>query len=258
VGNRSKVVIHAEPNISWQPVFAEKMKQGLKAIGINSSISPSRWRDSDIAILLGTTCWRNIETSGDYLLVDRASWGDPEYVSLVWNGHGMRGDHCVPELRMLRPTPELQPWRMEYVYTNESGVEAVTNNWPRDVLCGQTETYSPSYKDLDAWYSQVDATHFRKHPAGDNPTGLPLVKNWDEVGLCITLNSSVAVDAVIAGIPTVTMDGASMAWHVTSHRQDQIIMPDRQPWLEWLAWTQWTHDEIREGKPIKHLFEGRI
>lgn len=261
------ISIHCEPAIEWQPVFAQKMQQGLKAIGINSDISASRWRESDIAILLGTTCWRHIETTGHHLLVDRCSFGDTnENVSLVWNGHGKRGDHCVPEwrnrstfrLRSKRPTPELLPWRTEYVLKFDDGTEATTSNWSRVVLCGQTETYSPNYKDLDAWYSQVSATHFRKHPAGSNPTGLPLANNWDEAGLVITLNSSVAVESVIEGIPTITMDGASMAFDVTSHIQDRAITPDRRRWLDWLSWTQWHHDEIREGEPIKHLFEGRI
>ena len=119
------------------------------------------------------------------------------------------------------------------------------------------------------WYDQVDADCFRPHPAGDNPTGLPAIKDWHDVGLAVTLNSSIGVDTVMQGIPTVTMDGAAMAWDVTSHTIPEerfyeelgkangfaAIRPDRRPWLEWLAWTQWHWDEIRDGTPIKHLFE---
>lgn len=235
------ITIHAEPNIDWHIRGAARFLEGLYAIGLEARVSSSRVRESEIAILLGTTCWRNIETDGRYLLVDRASWGDPEYVSLVWDGHGRRGNHMVPmDLgnRWGRIGCEVQPWR----------------DGQKIVLCGQTETWSPHYRSLTDWYDQVDATHFRGHPAGDNPTGLPRWQTWDDVGLAVTLNSSVAVDAVMAGIPTVTMDGAAMAWDVTAHTQE-IIKPDRRPWLEWLAWTQWHWDEIREGEPIKHLFE---
>lgn len=234
------VVIHSSPSIEWQQPFAGKMREGLKALGIDCSISSSRTRESDIAILLGTTLWRGIEADGQFLLVDRCSFFDTDkWVSLVWNGHGRRGDHRVPVKRMPRlyPTPEW--WR----------------TGSRVVLCGQTETYSPHHASMDHWYETVAATHFRKHPAGDNSTGLPIAEDWTDCGLAVTLNSSVGVDAVIAGLPTVTMDEAAMAWDVTSHSIDEVATPDRRPWLEWLAWTQWHHDEICAGEPIKHLFE---
>jgi hypothetical protein len=64
----------------------------------------------------------------------------------------------------------------------------------------------------------------------------------------VTLNSSVAVDAILAGVPTVTMDVGAMTWDVTSHHPAEVTKPPRLPWLHWLAWTQWSHDEIREGK----------
>jgi len=145
----------------------------------------------------------------------------------------------VPENRVSRwhPTPEW--WR----------------TGSKRVLCGQHGAYSPHYERPEDWYSTVSATHFRGHPAGDNPTGLPRVHDWDDVGVAITLNSSVAVDAVIAGVPAVTMDEGAMAWDVTSHDASKTITPDRKPWLEWLSWTQWNHDEIRDGEPIRHLFE---
>jgi hypothetical protein len=77
---------------------------------------------------------------------------------------------------------------------------------------------------------------------------LPECGGWKDVGRAITLNSSVAVDAVIAGVPTVTMDAAAMAWDVTAHDPRETTKPPRLPWLHWLAWTQWNWDEISEGK----------
>lgn len=234
------VVIHREPRIDWQNRAAERFHDGLKAIGINSYITASRCRMADIAIVLGTTCWKPVEESGRYLLVDRASWGDPHYVQLVWDGHGRRGDHKVPKLGGRKLDIDLQPW-------DDSGHKVV--------LCGQTETWSPQYTDVKQWYAEVKATHFRKHPAGENPTGLPLAQDWFDVGKVITLNSSVGVESVLNGIPTVAMDEASMAWDVAAHDPQETVIPCRDEWLEWLAWTQWHWDEIAEGKPIRHLFE---
>lgn len=221
------------------------MRNGLGQIGLKATISAERERQSDVAILLGTTLWRQIEASGRYLLVDRCSFGDTKHwVSLVWNGHGRRGDHKVPNGvggRWSRVGVPIESWQ----------------TGRKTIVCGQTETYSPHYPALDAWYRVTvpHATHFRPHPAGMNPTDLPVAKTFDDCRQAVTLNSSVAVQAVLAGVPTVTMDEAAMAWPVTSHTPGEPYTPDRRPWAEWLAWTQWHHDEIDAGTPIRHLFE---
>ena len=236
------VAIHCNPGIEWQAKRGDYFSAGLKALGIDHSITSSRTRVADTAILFGTTYWRDIEADGKYLLVDRASFGDPEYVQLVWSGHGRRGDHMVPKGKGGRAAliaPETHPWRI--------GSQVV--------LCGQAETYSPHYSSLSEWYGEINATHFRKHPVADNPTELPIAKDWSDCHLAITLNSSIGVDAVINGVSTVTMDEASMVWDVTSHDQHFPQYRDRRPWLDWLCWTQWSWDEIRAGKPIRHLFE---
>ena len=241
----ASVAIHASASIKWQRTAVDCFKHGLKRLGIDAEVTDNRYRISDHAICLGTTLWGAVEATGSYLLIDRASVGDPDYVSLVWNGHGRRGDHKVPQgiddTRWCSLGFGALPWR---------------DDGEKDVLCGQTETWSPNYKDLDAWYSQVQATHFRRHPAGNNPTGLPEVHDWSDVRQSITLNSSVAVDTVLLGIPTVTMDAAAMAWDVTSHAPGEIVKPDRSAWLKWLAWTQWSWREIDRGDPIAHHFEG--
>lgn len=239
------VAIHCEPRIQWQQAFSFRLQRGLNAIGVDAHITTNRQRETEIAIVLGTTCWRSVEATGDFLLVDRASFGDPFYVQLVWNGHGRRGDHKTPENltgeRWEKIGEKVLPWA--------PGGHKV-------ILCGQTETYSPLYRTPDDWYATVEATHFRKHPAGTNPTKLPLAKDWADAGRVVTLNSSVGVESVLTGIPTVTCDEGAMAWDVTSHNPDVEVTPDRRRWLHWLAWTQWSHFEIEAGEPIRHLFEG--
>lgn len=228
-----KAYIHCEPRIPWQGPFAQKMASGLQAIGIRAEITSSRQRVGDVSILLGTTCWAAIEAP-PYLLVDRCSFGDTnKWVSLVWDGHGRRGDHRVPKNvtseRWERIGPDLKPWR--------SGTKVI--------LCGQTETYSPDWDRLEDWYASINATHFRKHPRGENPTGLPQWNSWDDVGLCHVLNSSVGCEAVVNGVVTRSHDAGAMCG----------FNGCRDKWAHWLAWTQWSHDEIAEGHPIAHLFQ---
>lgn len=232
-----KAVIHFSQAIAWQAWRAGVIRDGLEAQGIRVETTSDRFRHGDgFPILLGTTLWRGIENDGgDFLLVDRCSFGDTNrFVSLVWNGHGRRGDHRVPEnydaSRWEKHGFELAPWR----------------DGPRRILCGQVESYSPKWPSLDAWYASIDATHFRRHPSGLNPTGLPDAGNFDDCGLAITLNSSVGVQAVMAGVPTRVDDEGSMVW-------DFMLRADRLTWCHWLAWTQWSDDELREGTPWAYL-----
>lgn len=239
------IAIHCNPAVGWQAKRAPQIHEGLKRLGIHSHITTNRQRETDHAVLLGTTFWRSVEATGDYLLVDRASYGDPDFVQLVWNGHGRRGDHKVPTAPAGR-----------FRRTFDGEVFAWSLSGKRIILCGQTESYCKRWRDLKQWYDCCTvATHFRKHPAGDNPTNLQLAPNWGDAGLVITLNSSVGVESVLCGIPTVTMDEGAMAWDVTGHSPDIKVTPDRTAWLEWLSWTQWHWDEIEAGTPIRHLFE---
>lgn len=247
---RPQAVIHANPRIGWHLPFARKVSQGLKALGVPHVMTADTQRyDTGLPILLGTTCWRAIEAEGPYLLIDRCSFGDPgEWVSLVLSGHGRRGDHRTPD------HPDGSRWQ-------QHGVPVLPwqSAGSRTILCGQCETYSPHYATPAAWYAQVAAacSHYRPHPvdrtAPEVVAGLPQVADWQDAAEVITLNSSVAIDAVLAGIPTVTMDEAAMAWPVTGHTPGDQLIPDRTDWLHWLAWTQWHHDEITAGTPLRRF-----
>ena len=244
MGNRQLAVIHCEARVPWQAPFAHKMQKGLTTLGIRSEITNAqRPRDARFAVLLGTTYWRDIEASGQpFLLVDRASFRDPEYVSLVWNGHGRRGDHCVP--------PRIDDRRWQTI-----GIAVQPWHRPRGkgliVIAGQTEPYTPRFRSMRDWYAtHPEATHYRPHPAEPiNPTLLPVWQSLDQVARLVTLNSSVGVDAVLAGISTTVDDEGGMAY--PGFQADD----DRRSWLAWLAWTQWSHTEIESGEPIRHLFD---
>lgn len=241
---RRLAVIHCQPAVSWQGPFASKLVQGLHARGLDTRVTEDRMRhDEGFPILLGTTFWRGIEADGGpYLLVDRCSFGDTNrFVSLVWNGHGRRGQHYEPE------NPGPARWAQ---------IGVPIRSWKpagsRVVLCGQTESYSPNYPNLHDWYRGVHATHFRRHPAGTNPTGLPEAGDFADA-IAVTLNSSIGVQCVLDGIPTITMDEGSMAWEVTGHALQEVKKVEREPWAWRLAWTQWSHQEIQEGTPWAYL-----
>lgn len=236
MGNRTLAVIHCNERVPWQLKRSRFFAEGLKAKGIPYKFTDSRTRlDEGFPILLGTTFWRAVEATGDYLLIDRCSFGDTDvYTSLVWNGHGRRGDHRVPHnfdaSRWEKHKVPLLPWK----------------TGSKRVVCGQTESYCSV--PLGTFYRESNATHFRKHPAGENPTGLPEWNSFDDCEL-VTLNSSVAVQGLINGCRTEVHDEGGMAYGVECTDESRLHL------MHWLAWTQFSDDEIREGVPWDwHLF----
>jgi len=235
-----EVTIYANEAIEWQRKRLPFIVAGLHALGIKARWTSDRIRqDDNPAILFGTTLWRGIEAApGDWLLVDRASYGDPDYVQLVWNGHGRRGDHCVPEFY------DGSRW--------EANPQPILPERPPGecrVLCGQTESYSPDWPCIEDWYASVQATHFRPHPAGQSWGHLPL-KSDLENSTAIILNSSLGVSCVLGGFDTEVHDYGAMSYGIWEQYGN-----DRQAWAAWLAWTQWRWDEIRDGHAIAHLFD---
>jgi hypothetical protein len=76
-----------------------------------------------------------------------------------------------------------------------------------------------------------------------------LERDLSEAACVIAYNSNATVDAVLAGIPAITVDEGAMAWDVTSHHVSQaLVTPDRNEWFRRMAWTQWTLQEITSGE----------
>ena len=73
----------------------------------------------------------------------------------------------------------------------------------------------------------------------------------------VTHHSNVAVDALVAGVPTFCFDG--VAARMSSQRLEQIEKPlfvkRRAEWLVNLAWSQWNVDEMASGLMWRHLRE---
>jgi len=118
---------------------------------------------------------------------------------------------------------------------------------------------------LEKFYSDTQAAlkklgfdvRLRKHPhrnAQKGPTGgvpvcdAPTLEDaLDGAAFAVTWNSNSGLDAVLSGVPTVTMDEGAMAWDVTGHEYKYPPSPDRTAWANWLAWCQYTKDEIASG-----------
>lgn len=180
------------------------MAIGLRRLGFEPVMTRSQQRISAApAVLFGTTFWQDIERSpGEWLLVDRACWGDPDYVRLGWNGRGTQADYRIPADPATRWVPEVK--------RHEPGEKVI--------LCG----------DYGCVPTHPDATHFKPHPASpDQGHGLPLVDSFEDCKYAICGASTVAVDLILRGIPVVLTDPRNMA-HMPL---DQIA------WTQW-SWDE--------------------
>lgn len=74
---------------------------------------------------------------------------------------------------------------------------------------------------------------------------IPLATQLAASGTCITYSSNAAVEAVIAGVPTVSFDAGSYAWEVTSHDLTNKYTPRRTEWLRKLMSREYTVIELR-------------
>lgn len=102
---------------------------------------------------------------------------------------------------------------------------------------------------------------FRPHPMSTHLTtsqcrtiGGTLEDAFARAKWVVTFNSNSAVDAVLAGVPAVSVDRGSMAWAVTG--RDPLSAPDMPPRDQWaynLAYTQWSPEELRSGEALEHV-----
>lgn len=201
-----------------------------------------------------------------YLVMERGYLGNRKrWTSLGWNGLNGRAEfpHAVDRwLARFDAVAQLTPW--------------MDTDSRREVLLIQQVPGDASVEgvDLEAWYQQVTdyytgegfSVHHRAHPKMTR-AAVPLADDLARARLVVTYNSTAAVEAVLAGVPTITLDRGSMAWEVTGHRltrQPRKLIHNRNDWASNLAWKQWSFDEIAcgyawevVGQYLEDMSEGR-
>lgn len=98
------------------------------------------------------------------------------------------------------------------------------------------------------------SVEIRRHHKNE-PDQAPL-KDMPDVHAVVTWGSSIAVEALIEGIPVFLGAPRSIVEDACNRdfgRIDDPTYPDRLPALERMAWGQWSLDEIRTGEPFDVL-----
>ena len=254
-----RVVLHFSPRSDHHRTYAEAMRLGLTRHGITALHGqPNRPEACDVAVCWGARQTTLLAAGRPVLILERGHVGDRyKYASCGWDSLGRRGRY--PEATdggarwRERYGHLLQPWRPQ------AGPALIIGQVPGDAALRGLDTI--------AWATEAAArlraagweVRFRPHPLAEHrgPVGVPLAdgdlaKALSAAALCVTYNSTTGVEAVLAGVPTVTLDAGAMAWPMAAHSLDETpntprFTPDREAWAHDLAWTQWTMDEIASG-----------
>lgn len=260
-----KAVIHVN-NLEHQRTHGQAMKFGLERHGILTTFAAyDSPEPCDFAVVWGSPIKhpRVSESVKRVLVMEAGHIGGRDltrltYVSCGWNGLGRRGRY--PHIfdagaRWSKLYGDfMQPWQIR------EGYALVIGQVPSDAalytLKGGFEQWAQTQ--CVALKHEGYAVRFRPHPIAVRnghityPTGAEistrsLADDLADASLVVSYNSTVGVESVLAGVPTITMDEGAMAWDVSGHRLAERITPDRSQWAQWLAYTQWNINEITNG-----------
>lgn len=173
--------------------------------------------------------------------------GRLRFVSASWDaphGRGLPPPGPCPSDRWDRLDVDLAPWRE--LPLNPTAL--VCEQIPGDPMALGARFGQIAH---DALVSFGDCRR-RSHPVVAARAGVEQPSLLDDLldcAVCVTWNSNAAVDAVIAGVPTIALDPGSIAWAVTSHDvYRDLYFGERETWARELAYRQWTLEEIASGE----------
>lgn len=136
----------------------------------------------------------------------------------------------------------MQPWRQR-----PDGPVVIMGQVPGDNAVKHMDIEGWCRRTVEAFKDRGRTAYIRHHP-NVRKGQRPLADALAESSMAVTYNSNSGVDAVLAGVPTITMDQGAMAWDVTGHDlSEDPPTPDRTAWAHRLAWCQWRMDEMRSG-----------
>lgn len=216
-------LIHYNPHLKHQRDHA----QAFEACGFKATTDPLA--EADVHVVSGPHyAMRHWLDHPRVLVVDRAWWGDPEAVSLGWlNADGSRR-FAVPDFDRWHPEP--QPWKTR----EQSALVLADYGQDVDAIVSRAK-------------SRFHCVRVRRHPAEERPeVSLPSSLALSDVA--IGTSGSALFDAVVAGVPSICLDPRNEIAPVCAPSlEDELVRPDRGPWLRCMAWKQFWLEEIANG-----------
>lgn len=265
-----RAVIVASAASPHQNMWGESMREGLTRHGWSATIEVEP-RPSDLLVLWGTRRELAIQRQklrGEVCILERGYVADRfQWTSISvgggLNGHGVfRGPFEDKSRWDANFTECMKPWKL----LDNNKYVLIMGQVPTDMSLRGLNPHAEWYNIAEAFQKQGHDVRFRPHPLAPRERipgvvslpDVPLSDALDGAKCVVTINSNSGVDAVLAGIPTITLDRRSMAWDVTGH---MAVIPDpvdRDAWASALAWKQWRDFEISSGLAWETLNAGTL
>jgi hypothetical protein len=239
------------------------LQTGIETKGDTVKIS-QRADNSDVHIFWGLKRpWGRQAMSNKKLclIIERAYLGD----RFKWHALGFNGLNGLADFKNENVSADrwekyfkdsVKPWI-------EGGTYAlVIGQMPGDASLYGKDPYQwaeEAIKDAKKHYKRVV---FRPHPndrnkrkiAGADYQDGTLEEAFKGAACVITYSSNTAVDAVINGIPAISVHPGSMAREVTTRSLDEpLFRGDLNDWGRKIAYTQWLPEELKNGEAWAHL-----
>ena len=274
-----KVTVYVNPKLKHHEKFLVPFANSIKKAGHAVEVMRKNvFRVADLIVFWGhganTKDIRDAQIAAgkDYLVAEAAVFGDQlAMISLGYNGARGEAEYIIgddPEGRAKLLGLKVVDWPV--IANNKDGglkkaaamAKAkfakkkifVMGQVPSDAMLKGVDYAGFVH---DAMVKAGGKGVFRKHPKSDYEPKLKckvhdgdfadVIKNASCV---VTMNSTSAVEAAIAGVPVVAMDPRSMVYDVAGHDLEDMKnppMPDREAWFKRLAFVQWTPEELADG-----------
>lgn len=245
-----RVVVHSN-GADHQRVFGAAMKAGIERHGHTVEWGGfDRPSPCDAAVIWGWKQPAVVAAAPHTLVMERGHLQPREgYVSCGWDGLGGRARYPKAQdggkrWRELFDDGRLAPWRF-----GAGDYTLILGQVPGDAALAGVD-YNAWVERTTKECSALGPVVYRPHPLTVRGGGapVPLAEDLARASLAVAFNSTSAVEAVLAGVPTVTADRGAMAWPVSSHSvAESPLRPLRLPWCYDMSWTGWTFDEILSG-----------
>ncbi|MEP3524546.1 MAG: DUF6716 putative glycosyltransferase [Hyphomicrobiales bacterium] len=255
---------------SWHQYESGKvLQQGMRLSGTGDIVigKYNKPCNAKVAIIWS---WKQLQviaaqqTQGNHLLVLERGFIQPrnDWVSLSWDGFNGRGYFPkAPDSGQRFEkyfSHHLKPWR------KPSGNRALLiGQVPGDASLEGADMYCWLQDTVQKLKAMGASIIFRPHPNAQTatPEGTVLASGslqqaFDNCDFVVTFSSTTAVEAVLAGIPTVIFSDGSVAAPMGSRFLDEPLKyPDRTQWCHDLAWRQWTLHELADGTAWRHAVQ---
>jgi len=169
------------------------------------------------------------------------------FISTSWNKpHGMSDGFTwnAPPDRWRRLGIEFDDWKLSGRFA------LMLSQHPNDYGAPSQTIWDSTRKLLEALYKVRE----RPHPlVAQSPRSL--AEDLRDAHMAVTWTSTAAVEAVIAGVPTVALHPMCIASPVCSQTfDDPYFRGDRRQWAYNLMYRQWKLNEIADGSMWSHVY----